>query len=527
MADEENRIDSKDLPPGVGSLLEQEVDAGELPHEFEQSVFFGGEEDSTVRVRPQAPMAAHRQALQDELTDIGLGDDERRFVMSLSLANRYQDSMSHQRQYKVEVNQPKAAGLSIGDFEINIEQNSIQKMLPDFDVSKFPDKASAIFTYTQLLNKLLRMVKDTPENKDKRDLIETALSQVNISEAVLLANADIVKNSVHRNHTNTLAEPHLNPRFVKAPLLGRVDTIDPAVYRSLNSAIGLGGFSGQDKKGKPLSHVLKVVKNHIYGKYSQKAAFSILLHCLSGKAFQIASSFEDDSRSFGSCFYFLQSIFDAESDTFVMEDELKKLLEKGGVPLREAIATIYSTNRAIRTHMASYERSLSCEAASKSDLFLYLRRYFPSFYATILQNYNNMITSVRQMGAEKTFNGYQALASIAIQVCQGSKPLSRHSADIVGISEVGIPGREAEGAAAAADSVSQKKSPGGFQKPSEDPAYANHCFLCFKIGHGYRQCRTYSGARLGNKCSLCNGFHLPLPCKAAVNTAEAVEVEEE
>ena len=64
----------------------------------------------------------------------------------------------------------------------------------------------------------------------------------------------------------------------------------------------------------------------------------------------------------------------------------------------------------------------------------------------------------------------------------------------------------------------QRSSPPHFnQRTGSNFRRPRNCFLCNKVGHGFRFCRMYPGQEPGNNVrDCCNGRHQG-PCKAAQN----------
>ena len=342
----------------------------------------------------------------------------------------------------------------------------------------------------------------------------------------------------------------LQDNTVQCPKMGHANLLHADDLKNLNVYINNIPY-GSERASKPLSAYLEFCAGIISDKYGREAAFSILLHCLSGEARKMTEWAKKLGEDFESHWVKLQCYFDPKQSTDQVNNRIRNICNERPIHLGETFGKVlnlihlkYDDNEGDTLEV----RKVLIQKECKMVYFRILKTWWPYKEPIIQQKFSNAIQHAKVAGVKQKPPS-DMLLFISKEVIGSAPAVHRRNAQVYSI-ESGPEGMLSDEylnsdindrVSDDATSVSNAKPAdvNAFQSNPRRPGPPNQprrpeqnqrgnqgssgsrnqtlripehlkqkCLLCSQRDHAFAYCKLYPGAKPSNtQCYYCRALH--------------------
>lgn len=354
--------------------------------------------------------------------------------------------------------------------------------------------------------------------------------------------------------------------LVPSPALGSVDLVSASILKSLMACVGSEKYSVGNPSSKPLRHFLPMVATTIeQHKLSEKAAYTVLLHILTGDVYTTVFNFQHIGKSFDETWRHIQLCGQASYSKEQIEKEIKKLVVTKPASLNNTLTKLHALYFDLYRYIESpTRRSDLINQRFREDIFRIIDRFYPECYSAIETEYERIShLSQENLLGERKFDEVGTLIEITVsyisrrQISLDRQSLSVSalevqpdiqeqkvvappvpSSDVSAISianalmhafnsggnQGGKPGFNSNRSQGSSQPSNQSQAASrsntnnyqgsnqsqnmGERKPFRYEVDSGCCFKCNRPNHFAKDCKTYPNERsCPRQCKFCGGYH--------------------
>jgi hypothetical protein len=402
----------------------------------DQSRFFNNpnldeESEFVVTSQDQTELARVRETIN------GIADlTEEHKNLSIALSTAFAlSSRKHAKRIEVKRKVRAEATEGISDFALDLTKETAEGILGvGFRDHVFKNDLTKVLTKQALLQKALRSLAGV-DHAATRELLETALGGLNISEAIAQNNEGVSKRAIAQIHTEKANIINQNVELVKPPVLGTNTIVPAGVLKNLSTSVynQCLDFQSSDKLTRQPTEYFRLVRNTIMCNYNSSAAYDILAHVLKGDSLSYLNSCRQDGRTFGAAFNALQICSINITDPLQTERQLEKILKEGpnatNGPLGSCLMSIYTLNRKLNNNLPLSERSQATFNQSKTHVYELVKHYYPYHYATIRNEFEALFANASSPTGEGCMLNWETLLNVTNNTLANIPPIKGDSAE--------------------------------------------------------------------------------------------------
>lgn len=352
-----------------------------------------------------------------------------------------------------------------------------------------------------------------------------------------------------------------NHMLVPPPILGTVELVSANILKSLMACVGSEKYSVENLKSKPLRHYLPMVATAIQqNRLSDKAAYTVLMHILTGDVYITVSNFQQAGQSFNHTWKHIQLVAQSSYSREQVEKEIKKLTSARPISLNTTLTKMHALYFDLFKHVNDPKKKREFISQGLcQDVFKLVDKHYPECFGPIESEYERL-RKLNESNLDEDFDEAATLIEIVVsyiskrQINLDRSTAAMHAMDVnmadKGASFESSPIAQGEQLAVSiANAMVQAFNglqpqnqagsfPGGYQgkgnsaQKSQPPtgqaaSQGNRqqpqrvernvkkgcCWLCAGPKHMANECRKYPGQRATKiQCKYCTGYH-PFPCK--------------
>ena len=354
----------------------------------------------------------------------------------------------------------------------------------------------------------------------------------------------------------------LRTKIIQCPKLGEANLLAADDLKNLNIYINNVPY-GSDKATKPLSAYLEFTAGIISDRYNQDAAYSILLHCLTGQARQMTATAKKKNKDFENHWSKLQCCFDSKQSIDQVNNRIRSICNERPTHLGNTFAKLlnliemkYDDDEGDTEE----QKNVLIEKEIKITYFKVMKAWYPYKEPIVQQRYSNVVQHAKVYGYTPR-QASDLILYLAMEVIGRTPAIHRRSGSAQVFSlDTGPEGMLTEefldtpeeeqssedifeaSAAVAPDQAEvnayrtnqRRPNPPNRGRPYSGPpsnqggpkfrnpeSLRKRCLRCSSKNHAAKYCNVYTDPRLSaTQCRYCRGLHFGACANLGHNTQQ-------
>ena len=332
----------------------------------------------------------HQRYLRDNLdrNHPGLDDGQKDIMAGWGAVMEYTQRARGHRVVDVVRVDPAAANKTLGEYTLNPGSDTVPGMLGlDFANEMWANELEMVQTKQALVNKLLHLIPNTPQNTEKRQLLLDEINNSNLKNAIRDHDDKLLK----KTKANLVREPLYHhtvtqSRTVDPPIFGPTDYCEDRALKEILVKCGGRQFDFANPVN-PLEYYLKRLRSSINGIYNEHVCYQMLQYILQGEALEFVEGECDDGQDFAQTWVMLQTLGGKAHDRGGAVTKINQILKTPPASLKRAMLTLKTLVRKKNSDLEPEEQKRQCQLEIEILTLAMIKKYFFFAYTLIADRF--------------------------------------------------------------------------------------------------------------------------------------------